>query len=103
MSDQPPPADPKNKPGWMDRLADQSTGLPADQPSRKEPADTGTNPWRLAGVGIQFAGTVAIFALIGYWLDHRFGWTPWATVALAMVAVVGNTYLLIKEAIKLNR
>lgn len=35
---------------------------------------------RYAGLGLQFAVTLALFGALGYWLDSRFGSTPWLLV-----------------------
>ena len=31
---------------------------------------------RYSGLGLQFAATVGVFALLGYWLDQKLGVTP---------------------------
>jgi F0F1-type ATP synthase assembly protein I len=87
--------------GWIEQLAKRSTGLPEHQ-QRDQPADRkgDTSLWRLAGLGIQFAATVAIFAWMGNALDKRMGWSPWGLVTLSLIAVVGNLYLLIKESLQ---
>lgn len=33
--------------------------------------------YRYAGVGTQFAATLAVFALGGWWLDAKLGSSPW--------------------------
>jgi F0F1-type ATP synthase assembly protein I len=32
---------------------------------------------RYAGVGLQFAATLAVFALLGWWGDGKLGTSPW--------------------------
>jgi F0F1-type ATP synthase assembly protein I len=86
---------------WVERLAERSTGLPEfekEPAAQPDKADRGL--WRLAGLGIQFAATVALFAWMGNALDRRMGWSPWGLVSLSLIAVVGNLYLLIKETLK---
>jgi F0F1-type ATP synthase assembly protein I len=88
--------------GWVERLAQRSTGLP-EEPSRNErmePKGGDSSLWRMAGLGIQFAATVAIFAWMGNALDRRMGWSPWGLVSLCLIAVIGNLYLLIKESMR---
>ena len=93
------PATEKDQPvGWIERLVQQSSGLPADSPKPSEPREK--TSWSYAGMGIQFAGTTLLFTLMGVYLDRRFGWSPWATVVLSMVSVIGGLYLLIKEMIQ---
>ena len=36
--------------------------------------------YRYSGLGLQFAATVGVFALIGGWLDRRFGASPWLLI-----------------------
>jgi F0F1-type ATP synthase assembly protein I len=37
-----------------------------------------------AGVGLQFAVTLVVFALAGIWLDRRLGTSPWLLIVLVM-------------------
>ena len=109
MAKEPPPEEtPRSEPreptgkkddkvGWINRLAQRSTGLPEH---RENPVPQDRSPWSLAGVGLQFAATVAVFAFFGYYLDRRFNWTPWGTIGLAAFGFVGGLYLLIKQFLK---
>ena len=42
-----------------------------------------------AGVGLQFAVSIVLFALAGIWLDKRLGTSPW----LVLVLVLGGSAL----------
>src|ERR1051325_3822940 len=83
---------------FMDELARRSAGLPSQTTPQRE-----KSPWSYAGLGLQFAGTTALFVVMGLYLDHRFGWSPWGTVGLTMLGLVGGLYLLIKDSLKQNR
>ena len=48
------------------------------------------------------AATTALFVLMGWYVDRKMGWSPWATVGFTMLGLVGGLYLLIKDAIKDN-
>ena len=37
-----------------------------------------------AGVGLQFAVTIVLFALAGIWLDKRLGSSPWLLIVLVL-------------------
>ncbi len=52
-------------------------------------------------MGIEIAGGVGLGILVGYWLDGRYGWSPWGVVIGAIVGLAGGMYLMIKEALKL--
>jgi F0F1-type ATP synthase assembly protein I len=54
---------------------------------------------RYSGVGLELAGATAGLALIGYWLDGRFGLRPWGTVIGAIIGLVGGLYNLIRESL----
>jgi len=84
--------------GWIEKLAERSTGLPQDPTANKQ--DPGKSPWSYAGAALQFGATWALFALMGWYCDKRFGWTPWGIVGFSALGFVGGLYLLIKEALK---
>ena len=102
----PKPSDPTEekdqKVGWIDRLAQRSTGLPGTDEAPESSTADAKSAWRYAGVGLQFAATTALFTLMGYGLDRKMGWSPWGTVGLTMVGLIGGLYLLIKEALRDN-
>lgn len=52
---------------------------------------------RYAGVGIQFGLTITLFALLGRWLDGRFGTTPWLLLVGVLIGFGGGTYSLLKK------
>ena len=97
--------DPKN---WIEKLAEKSTGLPKSEKPETPPTPNGPDPdasnlWRLAGLGIQFAATVALFAWLGYTIDRWQNWNNVALITLSLLALVGNLWLLIKESNRLNK
>lgn len=67
--------------------------MPSEQP----------NPWRLAGLGMEFAGATLVLGLAGWYIDGKFGTEPWGLMIGLLVGAVGGLYLLIKEALKANR
>ena len=100
----PPPEKPEK--GWIEKLAERSAGLPQADGKNQDPAEdrTSSQAWKFAGLGIQFAVTVALFAFMGYQLDKWRGWTSnQALITLSLIAVIGNMYLLIKEGMKANK
>jgi len=49
---------------------------------------------RYAGLGLQFAFTIGLFALAGYWLDGRLGTDPWLLLGgIFLGAAAGFVYL----------
>lgn len=62
----------------------------------KKRAHRTTNPWSLAGAGLELGGVVIILALLGWWLDTYFGTSPWLILTCVFIAFVGGTYNLYK-------
>jgi F0F1-type ATP synthase assembly protein I len=98
----PPSPDAGPTPGWIEGLAKRSTGLPGDVTTKRGATQGERTLWTFAGLGLQFAATTALFTYMGYALDRRMGWSPWGMISLAMIAVIGSLYLLIKEAMRDN-
>jgi ATP synthase protein I len=51
-------------------------------PQREKPAPPkgSVQPGDLAGVGLQFAGSIILFLLLGMWLDRKLGTDPWLLI-----------------------
>jgi len=62
-----------------------------------------SNPWRLAGLGMELAGATLVLGGLGWWIDRELATEPVATIIGGAMGFVGGMYLLIKEAIKANR
>jgi F0F1-type ATP synthase assembly protein I len=45
---------------------------------------------------------VGLGSLVGWWLDKRYQWS-WGMVIGAMIGLAGGMYLLIREAIRMNK
>jgi F0F1-type ATP synthase assembly protein I len=67
-------------------------------------ADRRLPSWvRHSGVGLELAGATAGLALVGYWLDGRFGTEPWGLIAGVILGLVGGLYNLVKESLQAVR
>ncbi len=65
------------------------------------PLTSGFPGWvRHSGVGLELAGAVAGFALIGYWIDRRYGTAPWGLVGGVILGLVGGLYNLVKQSLQ---
>ena len=67
-------------------------------PQRSDPS-----PWRLAHLGLEFAGAAVVMGLIGWWIDNEWGTSPWGALIGASIGFTGGLYLFIKEALEANR
>jgi len=68
-----------------------STGS-GDGPSRVR-----TDLSRYAGLGLQFAATMGVFGWAGFWLDGKWGTSPWLMVAGIFLGFVGGTISMVKK------
>ncbi|MCC7351894.1 MAG: AtpZ/AtpI family protein [Phycisphaerales bacterium] len=66
-------------------------------PDNNEP-----NLGRYLGMGLEVAVGVGLGSLVGWWLDKRYQWS-WGMVIGAMIGLAGGMYLLIREAIRMNK
>ncbi len=59
-----------------------------------------TPPWtRHLGVGVEFAGAVGGFVLIGWWVDSRWETAPWGILIGMVLGLVGGMYNLVKASL----
>lgn len=45
-----------------------------------------------AGLGLQFAGSMGLFGLLGWWLDRKLGTEPWLLILLIFVGAGAAFY-----------
>jgi F0F1-type ATP synthase assembly protein I len=55
------------------------------------------------GVGLQMLVGVALGYVVGNWLDKKYGWAPWGVFVGIMLGLAAGMYLLIKDAIRMNK
>jgi len=58
---------------------------------------------RYSGVGLELAGATAGLALLGYWIDGKFGTTPWGILGGVIIGIVGGLYNLVKQSLEAVR
>jgi F0F1-type ATP synthase assembly protein I len=64
-------------------------------------ANKGFPGWvRYSGTGLELAGAVAGFALVGYWVDRHYGTEPWGIVSGLVLGIVGGLYNLVKQSLQ---
>jgi F0F1-type ATP synthase assembly protein I len=67
-------------------------------------ADRRSPGWiRHSGIGLEFAGAIAGFALLGYWIDRRFATSPWGLAVGVVLGMVGGLYNLVRESFQATR
>src|SRR5580765_2789111 len=54
---------------------------------------------RYSGVGLELAGATAGLALVGYWIDSKFGTSPWGILGGVIIGIVGGLYNMVKESL----
>jgi len=69
--------------------------------SEDEKKDLGqADLWKYVGLGGQLAVTVGLFVGVGWWLDQKFGWSPWAMITLGMLGIAAGMYHFVKDTLK---
>ena len=54
---------------------------------------------RVSGIGVEFAGAVAGFTLVGYWVQRHFDCAPWGVLVGAVLGLVGGMYNMIRQSL----
>ncbi|MBE7466610.1 MAG: AtpZ/AtpI family protein [Planctomycetes bacterium] len=67
----------------------------AQPPKRKDQL----NGLQYLNLGMQLAVAIGGFTALGYWLDGKFGWSPWGTVGFGMFGVVVGLYHFLKSSL----
>ncbi len=68
-------------------------------PRRKSTDES--SPWlRLAGSGMELAGAILGFVLVGYWIDRSFNTHPWGLLICALCGLVGGLYNFFRSSLK---
>ena len=52
---------------------------------------------RYAGIGIQYAGTILVTGLLGWWLDGKLGTTPWLLIVGIFTGFIGGLVSMVKQ------
>ena len=58
---------------------------------------------RYSGIGLELAGVVAVFTLIGYWIDSRYGSQPWGMLVGLVLGFTGGLYNLVRVSLQAER
>jgi F0F1-type ATP synthase assembly protein I len=54
----------------------------------------------MSSIGLELGLVVVVLALGGWWLDKKFGTSPWLLLIGCFVGIVGGLYRLIRSASK---
>jgi F0F1-type ATP synthase assembly protein I len=58
---------------------------------------------RFSGIGVEFAGVVIGFTLIGLWIDRKYDKSPWGVLIGSSLGLIGGMYNLIRESLAASR
>jgi F0F1-type ATP synthase assembly protein I len=58
----------------------------------------GLSGTEFAGVGIQFALTIVVFAFAGIWLDRRLGTSPWFVLVMVFGGAALGFWSMVRRA-----
>lgn len=65
--------------------------------------DDSGNWGKYLGYGLQMLVGVLLGVIVGQWIDRKYGTDPWGVFAASMLGLASGMYLLIKDAIRINR
>ena len=57
------------------------------------------NNYRMLHLGTELAGATVVLALIGWFIDDRYGTEPYGAMIGGSIGFIGGMYLFIKEAL----
>lgn len=67
--------------------------------SPQQPQRQPQTPWpRLAGMGFEFGASLAVFTLLGWWVDRHWATAPWGLLIGVLLGLIGGTYNFVREA-----
>ncbi len=58
---------------------------------------TGVSGAQFAGVGLQFALTIVVFAFAGIWLDKRLGTSPWMVILGVFIGAAAGFFSIYRQ------
>ena len=68
---------------------------------RPGPGSSRQRSWlRLGGLGVELAGAVAGFTLLGYWIDRHYDTSPWGLLICAICGLIGGFRNFIRSSLK---
>ncbi|MCP5119676.1 MAG: AtpZ/AtpI family protein, partial [bacterium] len=61
----------------------------------------GQRTWlRVSGFGIELAGAVGGFCLLGFWIDRQYDTSPWGLLVCAIFGLIGGFYNFFRSSLK---
>ena len=86
MTERQPPSDDLSEP-------------PLSSAERRDRANRESASWhRLAGVGVEFVVAIGFCAALGWWLDRKFGTSPWLLIAGCALGFATGLWQMVRAA-----
>jgi len=76
------------------------TRLRGERPTSNARRRPEQRAWRLAGLGVELAGAVGGFCLLGFWIDRHFDTKPWGLLVGAICGLIGGFHNFIRTTLK---
>lgn len=80
---------------WYRRFFGLDSTASSEGGDERKPSSKGA---AFASAGVEMAGGIGLFALLGWLVDRWLGTDPWGLVTGAVLGLVGGMYLIIKAA-----
>ena len=69
----------------------------AKRGARTRRAGAALSGTEFAGIGLQFALTIAVFSFAGVWLDRRLGTSPWLLLICVFAGATGGFFSMFRK------
>ncbi len=84
-------------------MNDVSGGAGSERPTPPRRASGTVSGAQFAGVGLQFALTIVVFAFAGIWLDKHLGTSPWMVILGVFVGAAAGFFSIYRQLMTASR
>lgn len=54
------------------------------------------------GLGLEIMMGVVLGLAVGWWLDSKFGWSPWGVLVGTMLGLASGMYMMLKQTLQIG-
>lgn len=84
-------------------MNDVSGGAGGQRPTPPRKGQASVSGAQFAGVGLQFALTIVVFAFAGIWLDKHLGTSPWLVILGVFVGAAAGFFSIYRQLMNAGR
>lgn len=84
-------------------MNDVSGGAGSERPTPPPKGPAVVSGAQFAGVGLQFALTIVVFAFAGIWLDKHLGTSPWLVILGVFIGAAAGFFSIYRQLMNAGR